>query len=158
ESQVVRGDFPRSSLAGVSDVVVYVVRTGAKEADPASLNRDPANPNQYALSRHEYQVRLGIPAELSSQALAVAKLPRASETLGFARAGESIPPCASLLAHTSLYNAATRLQGEIRLLVNEFQLVHEKSGQYAERVAPRGVDVRADLDIRAFVERAALAL
>ncbi len=158
ESQVVRGDFPRSSLAGVSDVLVYLVRAGAKEADPASVGKDPANPNQAALARQKYEVRLGIPAELSAQSLIVAKLRRASETLGFERDGEYIPPCASLLAHTTLYNAATKLQSEIRLLVNEFQLVHEKSGQYAERIATRGVDVRADLDVRAFVERAVLAL
>jgi hypothetical protein len=158
ESQVVRGDFPRSSLAGVADVLVYLVRPGPKEPDPASIGHDPANPNQAALSRQKYEVRLGIPAELSAQSLIVAKLRRASETLGFERDGEYIPPCASLLAHTSLYHAAIKLQSEIRLLVNEFQLVHEKSGQYAERIAARGVDVRTDLDVRAFVERAVLAL
>ena len=38
------------------------------------------------------------------------------------------------------------------------QLVHEKAGHFAERVASRGVDIRADLDIRSFVERAVLAL
>ncbi len=158
ESQVVRGDFPRANLAGVSDVLVYIVRAGTKEPDPASVGQDQANPNQAGLSRQRYEVRLGIPAELSAQSLIVAKLRRASETLGFERDGEYIPPCASLLAHTSLYNAAIKLQSEIRLLVNEFQLVHEKSGQYAERIATRGVDVRSDLDVRAFVERAVLAL
>ncbi len=158
ESQVVRGDFTRSNLAGVSDVLVYVVRTGAREPDPASVGHDPANPNQPALSRQQYGVRLGIPAELSARSLVVAKLRRASETLGFERDGEYIPPCASLVAHTSLYTAAAKLQAEIRLLVNEFQLVHDKAGQYAERIAGRGVDVRSDLDTRAFVERAVLAL
>ena len=53
---------------------------------------------------------------------------------------------------------ATKIQAETRLLVGEFQLVHEKAGHFAERVASRGVDIRADLDIRSFVERAVLAL
>lgn len=158
ESRVAHTEINRGDLAGVSELLVYVVRRAEKEPDPDSLGADGANPNQAALSRIRYEVRLGITADLSAVSMAVGRVRRASETLGFELDGQYIPPCASLLAHSALYHAATRLQSEIRLLVNEFQLVHEKAGHFAERTAARGVDVRSDLDIRAFVERAVLAL
>jgi hypothetical protein len=158
ESRVVRASFSRADLAGVADVLVHVVRTGAREPDPDSVGTDGANPNQAALSRDQLEVRLGIAADVAPHALVVGKLRRASETLGFELDGQYVPPCVTLLAHSSLYAAASRLQDEVRLLVGEFQLVHEKSGVYAERVAARGIDVRGDLDVRAFVERAVLAL
>ncbi|MEO8451210.1 MAG: hypothetical protein ABI647_15545 [Gemmatimonadota bacterium] len=158
ESRVIHSEINRSDLGGVSDVIVYVVRVGGKEADPDSVGADPANPNQAALNRVGYEVRLGITADLAPVSMPVGRLRRASETLGFELDGQYIPPCASLLAHSALYTAVAKLQSEIRLLVNEFQHVHDRAGYYAERVAARGVDVRPDLDIRAFVERAVLAL
>ncbi len=158
ESRPIEVDVNRSDLAGISDLLVYLVRRPEKEPDPDSVGADQANPNQAAYSRTRYEVRLGIPADLASSSVAVARLRRASETLGFEKDGHYIPPCASLLAHSALYDAATKIQAETRLLVGEFQLVHEKAGHFAERVATRGVDIRADLDIRSFVERAVLAL
>ncbi|MEZ4455799.1 MAG: type VI secretion system baseplate subunit TssK [Gemmatimonadales bacterium] len=158
ESRPVRTDVARGDLSGVSDLLVYVVRRPEKEPDPDSVGADPANPNQAALSRIKYEVRLGITADLASSAIAVARLRRAQESLGFELDGQYIPPCASLIAHSALHQAATRLQAEIRFLVNEFQLVHEKAGHYADRIAARGVDVRSDVEIRAFVERVVLAL
>ncbi len=158
ESRVVQGDWRKSDLAGVTDALVYVVRSGERENDPASVGLDPSNPNQAALSRAKYEVRLGLPAELASSSMVVGKLRRASETLGFELDGQYIPPCASLLAHTALYTAATRLQSEARLLVGEYQEIHRSAARYAEKVAARGVDVRSDVDIGAFVERAVMAL
>jgi len=158
ESRVIQADFARGDLAGLSDSLVYVVRTPEKEQDPESVGADSANPNQAAWNRVRYEVRLGITADLTAMSLAVGRIRRASETLGFELDSQYIPPCASLLAHTSLFSAATKLQAEARLLVGEFQLVHEMAGKYAERIASRGVDTRGDLDIRAFVERAVIAL
>ena len=158
ESCPIHAEVNRSDLAGVSDILVYVVRERGKEPDPDSVGVDAANPNQAAFARIGYTVRLGISADLAPVSLAVARLRRASETLGFEIDGQYIPPAASLLAHSALHNAATRIQSETRFLVNEYQLVHDKAGRYAERIAARGVDVRGDLEIRAFVERAVLAL
>lgn len=158
ESRPVQAEVARGDLAGVSDLLVYLVRRPDKEADPDSIGADPANPNQAGLSRIKYEVRLGITADLMPMSIAVGKVRRASESLGFELDGQYIPPCASLMAHSSLHQAAIRLQQDIRLLVNEFQLIHEKAGHFAERTAARGIDIRSDLDIRAFVERAVLAL
>lgn len=158
ESRPIRADVSRSDLSGVSDILVYVVRQPEKEPDPDSVGADQSNPNQAAFSRIAYTVRLGISADLAPVAMAVARLRRASETLGFELDGQYIPPCASLLAHSGLYGAATKIQADTRFLVNEYQLVHDKAGRFAERVAARGVDVRSDLEIRAFIERAVLAL
>lgn len=158
ESRVVTGEWRRSDLAGLTDVLVYLVRTGDREPDPESIGGDPANPNQAGLNRVRYEVRLGIPAELAATALAVARLRRASETLGFETDGQYIPPAASLLAHSALFDAASRLQAEVRLIVNELVEIHRSAARYAERVAARGVDVRGDQDIRAFLERAVMAL
>jgi hypothetical protein len=158
ESRTVTGDWRRADLAGLTDVVVYVVRTGQREPDPDSIGVDPANPNQAGLNRMQYEVRLGIPAELAASSLAVARLRRASETLGFETDGQYIPPSASLLAHSGLHDAATKLQAAVRLIVNELVEIHRSAARYAERVAARGVDVRGDQDIRAFLERAVMAL
>lgn len=158
ESRILHAELDRADLAGLSEALVYVVRAGGKEPDPDSVGADAANPNQAALSRARYEVRLGITADLAAVSLPVARIRRASETLGFELDGQYIPPCASLLAHTALYNAVTRLQAEIRLLVNEYDHVHDRAGHYAEKAGARGVDVRSDLEIRAFVERAVLAL
>jgi hypothetical protein len=62
------------------------------------------------------------------------------------------------LAHSSLYEAARAIQIEIRRLASEFGEVHKRAGKYVEKIAGRGVDVRADQDVRAFVERAVMAL
>src|SRR5690606_23443771 len=121
ESRPVHAEVNRGDLAGVSELLVYLVRRDGKEPDPDSVGADPANPNQPAYSRIRYELRLGLTADLASSSIAVARIRRASETLGFELDGQYIPPCASLLAHSSLHNAATRLQSEIRLLVNEFQ-------------------------------------
>ncbi|MEZ4586572.1 MAG: hypothetical protein R2909_09260 [Gemmatimonadales bacterium] len=158
EQRAVQGSWRKSDLAGVTDVLVYVVRTGGREPDPASVGNDPANPHQAGLTRAAYEIRLGLPAELAQASLAVGKLRRASETLSFEQDSQYIPPAASLLAHTSLHDAATRLQSEIRLIVGELVEVHRNAARYAERIATRGVDVRGDQDIRAFLERAVLAL
>jgi len=158
ESRPLHGEVRRGDLAGVSELLVYVVRMAEKEPDPESVGRDPGNPNQAALNRIRYEVQLGITAELGPMAIAVGRLRRASESLGFELDGQYIPPCASLIAHSALHNAATRIQSEVRLLSNEYQLVHERAGHFADRTAARGVDVRSDLEIRAFVERAVLAL
>jgi hypothetical protein len=158
ESRVVTGEWRRGDLAGLTDTLVYVVRTGQREPDPASIGADASNPNQAALTRTAYEVRLGIPAELASAAIVVGKLRRASETLGFELDGQFIPPCASLLAHSALYDAASGLQSEVRLIVGELVEVHRSAARYTEKVAARGVDVRGDHDIRDFLERAVLAL
>lgn len=158
ESRPLHGEVRRGDLAGVSELLVYVVRMPEKEPDPESVGADPGNPNQAALNRIRYEVQLGITAELGPVSMAVARLRRASESLGFELDGQYIPPCASLIAHSALHNAATRIQSEVRLLSNEYQLVHERAGHFADRTAARGVDVRNDLEIRAFVERAVLAL
>ena len=41
----------KAELAGVNEVVVYLVREEEKEEDPASIGADPANPTQAWISR-----------------------------------------------------------------------------------------------------------
>ncbi|MBC7895251.1 MAG: type VI secretion system baseplate subunit TssK, partial [Cytophagaceae bacterium] len=158
ETRAVSTEISRGDLTGSSEVLVYVTRKASKEPDPDSMGSDPANPNQQALSRIAYEVQLGIRAEAVPSSIAVAKLVRASETRSFEKDSSYIPPCASLVAHSALYEAARMLQGDIRRLASEFGEVHKRAGKYIERVVARGLDVRGDYDVRAFVERAVMAL
>ena len=74
ESRPIDVQVNRSDLAGISDLLVYLVRRPEKEPDPDSVGRDQANPNQAAYSRTRYEVRLGISADLASSSVAVARL------------------------------------------------------------------------------------
>ncbi len=154
----VRGQSAKAELAGAKELYVYVVRTGEREDDPASVGADAANPTMAAFRRARYDVRLGVPADQLGQALVVGRIRRASESLSFERDGQFIPACASMMAHSELFAGWSRVQSELALLTGEFGELHRAVGRYAEQVARRGVDSRPDLDVLAFTERAVLAL
>jgi hypothetical protein len=158
ETRSVHAEFRKADLAGATDLLVYVVSTGDKEEDDSTVGVDDANPNQAFLRRPKYEVRLGAEADVVARSIVVAKLRRASETLGFSRDGQFIPSCAALLAHSSLFSGWTTLQAEIMLQAGRYQELHRRVADYADQIARRGIDTRSDQDIRAFVERAVLAL
>lgn len=157
-SDPVRLEVGREALSGLNEALVYVVRNGGKEEDPASVGEDDANPMQAALRRPSYEVRLGAAADTISQALVVGRLRRVSETLGFDIDGEYIPPCAFVLAHSALHAGWNRLRVEVAELADRFSELHRAVAAYAEQIALRGVDPAADRDVLSFVERAVLAL
>jgi hypothetical protein len=154
----VRGEFRKAELAGVNEVVVYVVRAEEKEEDPASVGADPANPTQAALRRAGYRVALGADGDAAAHALAVGRLRRASATLAFEPDGRFIPPCATVLAHSELYAGWTALHAEVVQLAGRYAELHRSVAWFAEQVSQRGVDDRDDREVLAFVERAVLAL
>jgi hypothetical protein len=154
----VRTELRKGELAGAHELLVYLVHTGEREDDPASVGSDDFNPDQAALRRPKYRVSLGADADAIAHAIAVGQLRRASETLAFELDGGFVPACATVLAHSALYAAWTRLQSEIKLLAGRFAELHRTVARYADQIAQRGVDVRGDQDILAFIERAVLAL
>lgn len=154
----VRAEFTRKEMAGVTEPLVHVVVTGGREAEPGSGGKDSANPNQAAFERPAYRITLGAPADVAQRSLVVGRLKRASETLGFELDGQFIPACAMMLGHSTLYSGWARLQSDLSLLAGQFAELHRAVGRYCDQVAKRGIDVRADLDILAFVERTVLAL
>lgn len=158
QGSAVRLELPKTHLAGMTEVLVFVVNTGNREADPASIGRDDANPTQAAFRRAAYRVQLGIDAETLPHALCVGRVRRTSESLGFELDGRFIPACSTLLGHSSLFAAWQRTHAEIILLSQHYAELHRQTAQYAEQIARRGVDARHDRDILAFVERAVLAL
>lgn len=153
-----RTEFRKGDLAGAHELVLYIVRTGEREEDPASVGADDFNPDQAAFRRTQYRVSLGATADVVPHALAVGQIRRASETLSFELDGHFVPACATLLAHSALYAAWTRLQSEIKLLAGQYAELHRTVGRYVDQIERRGVDVRADRDTLAFIERAVLAL
>ena len=153
-----RGEFRKADLAGLTEVLVYVVRDGDKEEDPASVGADPANPTQAALRRARHRVALGADGEAAAHALAVGRLRRASGTLAFEPDGRFIPPCATVLAHSELYAGWSALHNEVVQLAGRYAELHRAIAWYAEQVAQRGVDAHDDREVLAFVERAVLAL
>lgn len=158
EEDAVRASVARSALAGVTEVEVHVVRLPGREEDPGSAGLDPVNPHQAALRRARYQLVVGVAPEHAPHALAVGRIRRVSETLGFDRDGSYIPACAAVLAHSRLYAGWSRLRDGVADLAERYGELHRAVAAYAERLAERGVDVRGDLDTLAFVERAVLAL
>jgi hypothetical protein len=154
----IHAEFPKGGLAGASDLLVYVVRTNEREEDPESVGSDPFNPDQAALRRARYRIVLGADADVTPHAVVVGQIRRASETLGFELDGHFVPACATILAHSALYAAWTRLQSEIKLLAGQFAELHRTVGRYVDQIERRGVDVRSDRDTLAFIERAVLAL
>ena len=154
----IHAEFAKGGLAGAADLLVYVVRTSEREEDPESVGADPFNPDQAALRRVRYRVALGVDAEVIPHAIAVGQIRRASETLNFELDGHFVPACATILAHSALYAAWTRLQSEIKLLAGQFAELHRTVGRYVDQIERRGVDVRPDRDTLAFIERAVLAL
>jgi hypothetical protein len=158
DGDVVRGEFAKGSLAGASDLLVFVVRTGEREEDPATVGADPFNPDQAAFRRVQYRVSLGAVADVVPHALVVGQVRRVSETLGFELDGHFVPACATVLAHSALYAAWGRLQSELKLLAGQYAELHRTVARYVDQIERRGVDVRADRDTLAFIERAVLAL
>ncbi|HEY0015344.1 MAG TPA: type VI secretion system baseplate subunit TssK [Longimicrobium sp.] len=153
-----RGEFRKADLAGLTDVLVYLVRGAEKEEDPASVGADAANPAQAALRRASYRVALGADGDAAAHALAVGRLRRASETLAFEPDARFIPPCATVLAHSELYAGWAGLHNEVVQLAGRYAELHRSIAWYAEQVAQRGVDAHDDREVLAFVERAVLAL
>jgi len=152
------GDFPRGELAGATELLVHVHVAGGREADPASVGHDPANPNQPAARRPALQLLLGAEADAAVRSLVVGRIRRAAETLHFEVDGAFIPACASVAAHSALHSAWVRIHAEVVHLSGRFAQLHRMVARYADQVQRRGVDTRADLDVLAFVERAVLAL
>jgi|BarGraIncu00222A_1022003.scaffolds.fasta_scaffold00812_9 hypothetical protein len=158
EHSIIRQNFGRGDLAGATELLVYLVAGTGKEEDPESVGSDDANPNFAALRRNKYTIALGVDADALPHSLAIGKVRRASETLGFELDPRFIPSCATLMAHSSLYTGWRSLQAEIVLLAGEFAELHRAVARYADQVSRRGIDVRADTDILAFIERAVMAL
>ena len=158
EEDAVRVAVPRSALAGINEAEVHVVRLPGREEDPGSAGLDPVNPHQAALRRARYQLVVGLAPEQRQHALAVGRVRRVSETLGFDRDGSYIPACTAVLAHSRLHAGWARLRDGVADLAERYGELHRAVAAYAERLAERGVDVRGDLDTLAFVERAVLAL
>lgn len=154
----VRGDSPKTELAGAKELFIYLVRTGEAIEDAASAGSDPANPSMAAFRRPRYEVRFGVSAELLAHTLVVGRLRRASESLAFERDSQFVPACATMIAHSELFAGWTRIQSDIGLLAGSFGELQRAVGRYAEQVAQRGVDSRPDLDVLAFTERAVLGL
>ncbi len=158
QGSAVRLEAEKSSLAGLTELMVFVVHTGDREEDPASIGRDDANPTQAAYRRAGYRVQLGINADTLPHALCVGRLRRVNESLGFELDSRFIPSCSTLLGHSTLFAAWQRTRTEIVTLSQHYAALHRQTAQYAEQIARRGVDPRHDRDILAFVERAVLAL
>jgi hypothetical protein len=158
ETDPVGVEVDKAALAGVNESLVYVVRTGEKEEDPASVGEDDANPTHAALRRPSYAVRLGADPEVAEHALVVGRIRRVSETLGFDADGHFIPPCAFVLAHSALHGGWNRLRADVADLAGRYSELHRTVAAYAEQIALRGVDTTSDRDVLAFVERAVLAL
>jgi hypothetical protein len=156
--RVVRREYNKSDLAGNTEFVVYLVPTGSVEEDETSAGADPANPNQRAWVREGYTIELGIRADQVSDALAVGRIKRASETQTFELDGQFIPACASMLGHSALFAGWRRLQTELRSLAAAFGELHRLIAKYVEEISRRGLDSRADQSVSSFVERAVLAL
>jgi hypothetical protein len=155
---VVSGDFARGELAGATELLVYLNVTGEREADPESIGRDAANPNQAAARRPRLQLLLGAEADEAVSSLVVGRIRRAAETLHFEVDGAFIPACVSVSAHSALHSAWARIHAEVVHLSGRFAQLHRMVARYVDQVARRGVDTRTDLDVLAFVERAVLAL
>ena len=155
---IARGEFPKGSLAGAHELLVYLIRTGEWEEDAESVGVDTFNPDQAALRRVRYRVSLGAAADVVPHALVVGMVRRASETLGFELDGHFVPACATVLAHSSLHAAWMRLHSEVKLLAGQYAELHRTVARWVDQIARRGVDVRADQDILAFIERAVLGL
>jgi hypothetical protein len=154
----IHGEFRKGDLAGASDLLVYVVRTGEREEDPESVGRDEANPDQAAYRRPQYRVSLGADADTAVRSLVVGQIRRVSDTLGFELDGQFIPACATLIAHSALYAAWMRIQSSVKLLAGQYAELHRTVSRYIDEISTRGVNVRPELDVLAFLERAVLAL
>lgn len=154
----VRGESARADLAGIKEVPLYLVYTGERVEDASSVGSDPANPSMAARCRAGYALRFSVTADELPHALVIGRIRRASDSLAFERDSQFIPACATMLAHSELYAAWSRMQSELALLGGTFGELHRAVGRYADQVARRGVDARPDLDVLAFAERAVLAI
>jgi hypothetical protein len=154
----VRGSFAKADLAGATELLVYVVAAGDWVEDGDSVGQDDANPTQALWRLPKYELRLGVDADVLPRSLVVGKVRRASETLGFELDAQFIPSCAMIAGHSSLYAAWKRLQPESVQLAGQFAELHRAVAHYVYQVAQRGVDVQADQDVLAFIERAVMAL
>jgi hypothetical protein len=155
---IVHGEFSRQDLVGATALLVCLHVTGEREPDPASIGTDAANPSQAAARRPRLRLLLGAGADEAVRSLVVGRLHRAAETLHFQMDGAFIPACASVAAHSALYAAWSRVHAEVAHLSGRYAELHRMAARYADQVARRGVDTRADLEVLAFVERAVLAL
>lgn len=155
---IVHGEFSRQEVAGATGLLVHLHVTGEREPDPASIGADPANPSQAAARRPRLRLLLGVEVDEAIHSLVVGRIHRAAETLHFEVDGGFIPACVTVAAHSALYSAWSRTHAEVVHLSGRYAQLHRMAARYADQVARRGVDTRADLEVLAFVERAVLAL
>ncbi|MHC5066313.1 MAG: type VI secretion system baseplate subunit TssK [Planctomycetota bacterium] len=158
EADELEASFDKDDLAGTGDLLVFVERTGDKVPDPRSVGSDQSNASLPARCKHAYRIRLGAGAAEASRSLVVGRIRRASDTLSFELDARFIPQCFSMLAHSELHDAWVKTQAEVVHLAGLLAELHRTVARYADRVAARGLDVRSDLEILSFVERAVLAL
>jgi len=155
---IIRHNLRRSDLAGVDEVLIYVVVGGEREEDPESIGIDDANPTQAAYRRAAFAVQLGCDADTLPRALCVGRVRRAAESLAFELDAQFIPACATALGHSQLYAAWQRLHSAVVTLAADFALLHRSCAEYTEQLAQRVADVSHDRDVLAFIERAVLGM
>ncbi|MBK8056896.1 MAG: hypothetical protein IPK33_03140 [Gemmatimonadetes bacterium] len=155
--RVVSRAYRKDELPGADEFVVFVVRTESDEADAESVGEDPANPLPEAFVQEGYRVELGVRAEESPRALAIGRIRRAVAAQTFERDAQFIPPCATMMAHSSLYDGWERMQSDLRLLADGFAELHRVIAEFVDRASRIGKPFQDDHSISGLVERAALA-
>jgi len=158
EAAPLRTTVAKDTLAGATELLVSLVATDGKSEDPNSVGADPANPSLPAWARPAHEIALGVAADLVPQALVVGRIRRASATLNFELDPRFIPACAMVLAHSELHAAWQKMHAELVQIAGGFSALHRTVAGYVDKVARRGIDTRADMDILSFIERAVMAL
>lgn len=157
DASTVRGEFAKSALGTADSYYVYLVRTGHWEPDAGSVGADEANPTVPARCRPGHELRLDLPADLARDVVVAGRIRRAARTARFEIDTAFIPSCALLLAHSRLFAAWQRGAGALALLAGDFAELHRLVSRFIDQLMRRGLDVRIDLDVLSFVERAVLA-
>lgn len=145
--------FPKETVSGADELIVYVVDHGDQTPDLGSLEADDANPSQQAWVQPHYTVSLGVAAETARNALAVARIRRAAASGSFEHDGSFIPECIAVSAHSKLHAGWKEVKSEIVMLAERFAALHRTVSVWIHKAAPRGVDTQPDSNILTFVGR-----
>jgi hypothetical protein len=149
--------FPRGSLAGVAEALVYVVCDAAnrRKADDVA---DEFNPQMKTERAFSYRIALDVTAAERQDAIVIARLTTPAVGLHFEKDADYIPACVSLSAHSELTAGWRRIVDAVTVLTSGYAELHRAMREFLVLFTERGIETELDRDAIDFAERMVLAL
>lgn len=156
-SAAVSERFPRESLAGVAEALVYVVCDSADRRKTDDV-ADEFNPQMKTERAFSYRLALDVTAAERQNALVIAHLERPAVGLHYEKDADYVPPCVSLSAHSELTAGWRRIVDAVTTLASGYAELRRAMREFLVLFTERGIETEVDRDAIDFAERMVIAL